>query len=332
MQIPFVSLAPFQGITNKEFRNLFAKYFPGYDAFYAPFISGVHPEKVNPSKFRDVIPALNSIVKTIPQFVSTDANEIIAICKFLAHKGFDEINWNMGCPFPRLANKMRGCGILPFPEEIRKLLDQVVPAISIRLSVKCRLGYHSPDELKMVSRVFNDYPLHEIIVHPRIGKQLYKGDVNLPKFSEFLRLNKHRLAYNGDIYHYQRYLQLKNIYPGIDHWMVGRGALINPFLAMEIKETRLDEESKRAAVAGFHSDLMEASQNLADHKRTLLGSMKSVWYYMSGMFENGKQFFQKIKVCEDIGSYNSIVNALIDEPFAQYVDIENHFRKGLKHI
>jgi tRNA-dihydrouridine synthase B len=332
MQIPFVSLAPFQGITNKEFRNLFAMYFPGYDAVYAPFISGVNPEKVNPSKFRDVIPVDLNTVKTIPQFVSTDANEIISIGEFLADNGFDEMNWNMGCPFPRLANKMRGCGILPFPEEIRKLLDHVIPAINIRLSVKCRLGYYSPDELKLVSRVFNDYPLHEIIVHPRLGKQLYKGDVDLPKFSEILILNKHRLAYNGDIYHYQRFLQLKNNYPEIDHWMVGRGALINPFLASEIKRIGLDDESKRAAIAGFHNDLMEARQNLAGQKRALLGSMKSVWYYMSGMFENGKQFFHKIKVCEDIGSYNALVDGLMDQPFAQYVDIENHFKKGLKHI
>jgi tRNA-dihydrouridine synthase B len=332
MQIPFVSLAPFQGITNKEFRNLFARYFPGYDAVYAPFISGVHPEKVNPSKFRDVIPAVNDTVKTIPQFVSTDANEIISIGEFLADYGFDEMNWNMGCPFPRLANKMRGCGILPFPEEIRKLLDQVIPVISIRLSVKCRLGYFSPDELKLASRVFNDYPLHEIIVHPRIGKQLYKGDVNLPKFSEFLRYNKNRVAYNGDIYHQQRYLQLKNNYPEIDHWMVGRGALINPFIASEIKGIAMDEDSKRVAVDGFLRDLMEARKNLAGHKRALLGSMKSVWYYMSGMFENGKQFFHKIKVCEDIGSYQSLVNDLIAQPLAQYDDIENHFKKGLKHI
>ena len=329
---PYISLAPFQGITNKAFRNVFTKHFPGYDAVYSPFISGVGSERVNPSKFRDVTPFEENTVFTVPQFLSTDAKEIVAIGKHLANYGFTEMNWNMGCPFSRLANKMRGCGILPYPDDIDKLLDEAMPLLTIRLSIKCRLGYKSPDELLKIAGIFNKYPITEIIVHPRIGTQLYRGDVNLAGFADFLEVNRQKVAYNGDIYHQSKYQELQSLFPSVTHWMVGRGALINPFLASQIKGIYLDENGKRRIIRGFHDEIFMCYKSNGISKSRMLGSLKSIWYYMCGMFVDGPVFFNELKICTETVKYLETVEKLTEQPFNFEKDIEEYFRNGLKHI
>ena len=327
-----LSLAPFQGITNKNFRNIFTRYFPGYDTVYTPFISGVGNTKVNPSKFSDLLPIADNTVTTIPQFVSTDALEVIEIAKHLKDYGYNHINWNFGCPFSRIANKMRGCGILPFPDIIKKLLDEIMPSLPLELSIKTRLGYKSPDELFEVFSVFNQYPFKEIVIHPRIGTQLYRGEVNLKSFAEILPISRHKVIYNGDIYHNQKLQELEREFPSINSWMVGRGALINPFLAAQIKDIYVSDFEKRERLNDFHSEIFNAYLQQVSRKTVFLGTVKAIWYYMSGMFQNGEQFFDKIKVCKDIDDYKKISQEMLDQPFANNEQIETYFKTSLKHI
>lgn len=152
-------LAPFQGITDKIYRNAFASNFGGVDKMYTPFVSGTGTSMIKPSKLKELLPVDENIISTIPQIISTNAKEILLFAQSMLNHGYDHINWNLGCPFSRLANKKRGCGILPFPDELKKLLDEFFPQLSIGFSIKTRLGYYKPDEIYKVIEVFNDYPL-----------------------------------------------------------------------------------------------------------------------------------------------------------------------------
>lgn len=327
-----ISLAPFQGITTKVYRNAFARHFPGLDRAFAPFISGVHPEKVNLSKFDDVLPVNENVITTIPQFVSINSQEILAIAEALADNGYTHINWNMGCPFSRIANKMRGCGILPYPDTVRKLLDEIMPKIPLKLSVKTRLGYRHPGELTHLLPVLNDYPLHELIIHPRIGTQRYKGDADAKAFAAYLQSSRIPVTYNGDIYHATRFGSLQSGFPQLQSWMVGRGALINPFLPAQIKGIPLDEKQKRACMTGFHNEVFNGIQMRVRNEKKLTGQMKAVWYYMHGVFSGGKHLFRSMKVCEDPQSYCKFAQEMMQLPFATDDEIENHWKDELKHI
>jgi tRNA-dihydrouridine synthase B len=327
-----ISLAPFMGITSKIYRNAYVRHFPGLDQVYAPFISGVHPVKVNLSKFDDVLPFEDNVIETIPQFVSIDADEVIAMGRTLASHGYTHMNWNMGCPFSRLANKMRGCGILPYPDQVRKLLDVIMPQLPIQLSIKTRLGYYSTDELSVIIEILNQYPIKELIIHPRIGKQLYSGNTSLKEFGDCLTLSKIPVTYNGDIFHSQRYDELQTQFPLIHSWMIGRGALINPFLASQIKGLNISENEKRGAVRGFHQELYSGLGQRLKHEKRLLGQLKALWYYMSGCFADGKQHFLRLKLCQNSESYLNFVEDLIEQPFADNQQIEFHWHQGLKHV
>ena len=327
-----ISLAPFQGITGKDYRNAYARHFPGLDCVYTPFVSGVHPEKLNPVKFRDMLPRKNNVIETVPQLLSNEPAEIIAAAKFLKEEGYNHINWNMGCPFSRLANKKRGCGILPYKDEIRKMLDLIMPEIPEKLSIKTRLGYKSHNELQGLIHIFNEYPIHELIIHPRIGTQLYSGDVNLDGFEKVLTESKIPVSYNGDIYHASRYRQLQQRFPGINSWMIGRGALINPFLAAQMKGIVLSENEMRTQIMAFYKELLQVTQQRISKPVRQLGFMKAVWYYMSGLFVEGMQYFDKIKVCRNMEEFYRAAEILLSQPFAGEQEIEEHFRFKLKHL
>jgi tRNA-dihydrouridine synthase B len=327
-----IAFAPFMGLTSSHYRKAYLSHFPGLDRIFAPFISGVHPEKANISKFSDVLPFENAEVETIPQFVSINPQEIITMSRVLAGEGYTHINWNMGCPFSRLADKKRGCGILPFPDEIRKMLDEIMPVIPLQLSIKTRLGYYEKDELPVVIEIFNDYPLKELIIHARTGVQLYTGKTHVEDFSYCRSISKIPVTYNGDIYHASRLKELQNELAGLNSWMIGRGALINPFLAAQIKGIVLDDGHKRKALRAFHNDVFLERTSTINHEKRMLGQMKAIWYYMSGVFSCGKDHFMKMKLAQDSQSYRKFVDELMDQPFATDQEIESHWKNELKHV
>ncbi len=331
MQQPEILFAPFKGLTDKRYRNALARHFGGYDAMYAPFISGVGQERINPSKLHDVVPLEENLAPTVPQFISTDAREIILFGKTFQQHGYDHINWNLGCPFSRIANKKRGCGMLPYPEELDRILNDVFKEFPIKLSIKTRLGYYKHGEILKVLEVLNQYPIHLLIIHARIGTQIYSGEVNLEGFKDCLSVSKNPVAYNGDIYHLARLREMQDLFPQVNTWMLGRGALINPFLAMEIRGVFISEAEKRRKLYAFHQELLEGGRRVAVNQARLLGSMKAVWYYLSGVFENGTEVFSRIKKTRTILDYEVLIENELQRPFANEAALENYFRKGVKH-
>ena len=200
MNAPFLSLGPFQGITDAPFRNVFKRHFDGIDKFYTPFFTGIQKDHAKNLQGEEIDPSCNDVETLTPQILSTDAEEILRFAKQCKQLGYKEINLNMGCPFPRVANKKRGCGLLPYPDKVETMLERIFEEIDIKFSVKCRLGYFNPDEIDAIIPIFNRFPLSELIIHPRIGKQLYKGKADVERFKTLIPYINAPLVYNGDIF------------------------------------------------------------------------------------------------------------------------------------
>lgn len=232
-------LAPMQGLTELLFRKAFHRCYPGaFDYAVSPFLSITHGNLREASvKVEDVLPELNvNSMPVVPQLLGHETEGFVELSNRLNELGYSEVNWNMGCPMRRVAAKHRGSGILPYPNEVRSILDSVVPRIKPALSVKIRLGYLSPDEIDAIIPILNDYPLASVTIHPRTGKQMYSGQVNIRKFAEVLPIIKHRVIYNGDICTAYDYCQIRNLFPTVKDVMIGRGALYNPLLPLQIRD------------------------------------------------------------------------------------------------
>lgn len=319
MSQPFLSLGPFQGITDAPFRNVFKRHFGGIDKFYTPFFTGIHKEEhAKNLQGEEIDPKCNDVETLTPQILSTDAEEILRFAKQCKQLGYKEINLNMGCPFPRVANKKRGCGLLPYPDKVEELLERVFEEIDIKFSIKCRLGYFNADEINAILPIFNRFPLSELIIHPRIGKQLYKGEADVERFAALIPIINAPLVYNGDIVSVESFERIHEAVSPVDQFMLGRGILANPFLAEEIandivrdaSNAPLQQQNKTERLHAYIIDLYEDRLHHAGGSPKVLGRMKELWSYLMHSFDAPQDIWRKIKKINALKEYEEQVEQI----------------------
>jgi len=315
-----ICLAPIMGVTDAVYRSTFAKYFNGVDYAIAPFISSVAARKLKPNYLKDLFPERNSQLPVIPQILSKDADDFLFLAEKIGELGYTEINWNLGCPSPMVIKKKRGSGLLPFPDQIDSILEKVCSSWPHKLSIKTRLGKYSADELLKLLNVFDRYPLSEIIIHPRLGVQLYKGTVDLAAFCRCLAQTRHQIVYNGDITSAVFLSGLQDELTGITTWMIGRGLLANPFLAEICKgESRqLNSGSYRKILLQFHNEMFRQYELLLSGPSHLLCKMKAIWKYWGHFFIDSNIITKKVHKCVRIDQYKDCIVSFFETyPLAQ---------------
>lgn len=309
-----LSFGPFQGITDEPFRNVFKQHFGGIDKFYTPFFTGIHKEDhAKNLQGEEIDPKCNDVETLTPQILSTDAEEILRFAKQCKQLGYREINLNMGCPFPRVANKKRGCGLLPYPDKVKAMLERIFEEIDIKFSVKCRLGYFNSEEIDAIIPIFNQFPLSELIIHPRIGKQLYKGEADVERFKALIPYIKAQLVYNGDIVSVESYKRISDAVQPVNQFMLGRGVLANPFLAEEIRGSSYNVPKRMERLHAYVLDLYEDRLKHAGGSPKVLGRMKELWSYLMNSFEEPQVVWRKIKKINALKEYEDAVETIFKE-------------------
>ncbi len=306
-------LAPIRGVTTATFRSIYAQHFPHFDEALAPFIPTIAARKINRSHIKDILPENNAnTIPLVPQLIGNNADDFL----FMANSLYDQfrfsvINWNLGCPFATVVNKKRGSGLLPYPDRIDSFLDTVCATLKSSLSIKVRLGIQSDSDILKVIEVFNQYPLQEIIIHPRTAKQKYTGTVNLNQYQRCLELSKHPVVYSGDITEVQHIKALQKRFPQTIKWMLGRGVLRNPLLSLCVKNdcTVADLDNPIPAIAHFHDDLYQAYKELLCGPIQQLGRMKELWFYLSALFITGDTLLKKVRKCRKTETYEDLIDS-----------------------
>jgi tRNA-dihydrouridine synthase B len=271
-------LAPLHGFTDATFRNVYFRHFGGIDEVMAPFISLTHGDKVTALKARDVLPKANQLQAVIPQILGNESREFIQLCRFLHDElGYKEVNWNLGCPIPGIANKKRGSGMLPFPGMIDQLLGEILPNIQMELSIKLRLGWKSADEFPPVAEVLNRYPITNVTVHPRLGIQQYEGATLLDDFERCLPLIRHKIIYNGDIHSFADFQAINRRFASINEFMLGRGVFYNPFLPEMIKAGKA--ELPENAASRFINFYLQLESEIRASRKFWMSKMKEYWKF-----------------------------------------------------
>ncbi len=313
--VPKIYLAPFQGITTYTYREIYTKYFTGVDKLFTPFFTGIHKSKSLEKRAYELNFTHQNGVEVVPQVLSKDSDEILRFAEVCQNKGFKEINWNLGCPYPRVANKKRGSGILPYPDMVNDILKKVIPNLNIDFSIKCRLGYFLEDEIIKLMDVFNLYKISEITIHARIGKQLYSGDVKLDAFKKALTKSNNDIVYNGDIFSKKNYEKFNANFETVDKWMIGRGLLINPFLPSIVKGLHIpDADEQKQIIYKFATDLYLAYRKKTNDRLQAINVMKEFWSFLSQSFDNQQKIFNRIKKTKSFNDYEEAVA----ETFSKY--------------
>jgi tRNA-dihydrouridine synthase len=302
-----------RGVTTRFYRQAFVRHFDGLDAEMAPFIPTVQAEKINPKLLRDVLPENNSGLPLIPQLIGNRAEDFVRMSQALYDLGYDEVNWNLGCPYKPIRNKFRGSGLLPFPDRVDAFLNTVCSESPCRVSVKVRLGISDESDLMNLIPVLNRYPLSEVIIHPRTAEQMYDGTVDLQAFDAAFQTLTLPVCYNGDLFALSFFEQVSSAYPSIQRFMLGRGLLANPFLCEQIKSGKSPIDNAIERLLAFHDEVLANYQTVIDGDRPLLGKMKEFWSYPAPNLSNGKTFFKKVKKCRSLDAYRQIVQEQLSQ-------------------
>ena len=120
MSLP-VYFAPLQGYTDVVYRKAHAALFGGIAAYYTPFVR-IEKGDFRRKDLRDIDFENNRGVPVVPQAIASESDELRRIVDCMASLGYTRVDINLGCPFPILAYRHKGAGILPFPDEVELLL------------------------------------------------------------------------------------------------------------------------------------------------------------------------------------------------------------------
>jgi len=305
--------SPLQGFTDYRFRNAIHDLFGGIDTYYAPYIRLYGKLEIKSGYQRDLQPENNLVPELIPQVMTNSAEEFLFVTKYVQDLGYKELNWNLGCPYPMATKKGMGSGLIHDARKIDEILDEVHSKSDIVVSMKMRMGYETPEEILDVFPVLDKYPLKNVAIHARIGKQLYRGTVDLESFQNCLGKSKHLIYYNGDITTVNRYNEMVERFPSIDHFMIGRGLISDPFLPMMMKKNQTDYPDNRVELLGqFHDTLFQQYDEALSGSSHVLSKMLNFWEYFSLTFENPQKAFKKIKKAKNIIAYKVAVRDVLN--------------------
>ncbi len=271
-----IHFAPLQGYTDRYYRNIHRKFFPGVAAYYTPFVRYEKGE-VRKKELRDTDPANDRTGCLVPQLIASTFEEAELLASSLVAQGHRRIDINMGCPFPMLAKRQKGSGILPYSDKVAQVLQVVTRFAEVKFSLKIRLGWLDKEEAKRLLPIFNPLPLEHITLHARLGIQQYRGTPDLEAFSGFASGCHHPLLYNGDITTVEEIICLEKNFPRLKGVMLGRGLLANPCLATEYN---YGISPSAAALEQFHEALLETYSEILQGETQLLNKMKTVWDYL----------------------------------------------------
>lgn len=318
-------LAPLHGVTNRVFRKAYFAHFSGIDAVLAPFLLSVPVSRLKESHFKDLVPfgdaesavGSASAVPLVPQILGNNAEDFVSTAKVIADLGYREVNWNLGCPYPMVAKKGRGSGLLPYPEKIKSFLDAACARSVIPVSVKLRLGRNDPEEIFSLFPILDQYPLERVILHPRIGTQMYRGSVDLDYFARAMSSSSRELMYNGDIADVAFFGKLRARFPSVRDWMVGRGALRDPFLPSALQCAIAGSASPTVAgplatIRAFHDDLYEGYRSVLCGPAHVLDKMKEVWSYLGYGMKDRRFPLEEISRAKTLAAYEAAVRKVFE--------------------
>ncbi len=304
---PTLLLAPLRGVTGLRFRQAFCAHMTGLDGAVAPFIATVAGERVKPEVLRGVEPAAQPAgLPLIPQVIGKDPGQLRVMLRALQALGYADVDLNAGCPWPFVAKKGRGSGLLRDEAALAAMLEAGCETLGPgHFSVKVRLGLDEKTLLLRRLPLIQRFPLRELCVHPRTARQMYEGTVDLDAFARVAEACTLPLVYNGDIRTLADFRRLSARFPQVTRWMLGRGVVANPFLAESIRAGHDMRDLGR--FRAWHDDLLGRFAATAPGDHALLGHLKELWSYLAPTFIDGRRLWDALKLTRTRAEFERVL-------------------------
>ena len=303
--------APMEGLTDRVWRQAHQRWFGGADRYYAPFLSP--PENRIPvkKKMAELAPAANPGAPVIPQLLGKDGSCAAWMIGVLRQMGYSEVNLNFGCPSGTVTAKGKGAGMLRDLDALDRFLDAVFTEAGGPISVKTRIGVERPEEFGPILEVYNRYPLAELIIHPRVMRQLYRGEADRDAFAAALPACRAPVCYNGDITSPAGFAALGSRWPGLSGLMAGRGLIADPAL---FRRARGGLPASKEELRGYFAELYAGYAAAFGSPQAAISRMKAYWHEAISLFEGADRLAKQLKKLRDPWEYEVTVGQIFALP------------------
>lgn len=300
--------APLQGYTDATWRHAHAIVFGGVDCYYTPFIR-VEKGEIRARDLRELQTVGCGNSKLVPQIIFRDREEFKLLVGAVTSAGYNEIDLNMGCPFPPQVHKGRGSGIISRREVLEEVLEEMKNYNNCSFSVKMRLGANDPDEWRGVVDILNDMPLSHVAIHPRTGRQQYKGDLDMDGFEALASALVHPIVFNGEIHAPEDIDVLASRFPQLHGVMAGRGLLARPSLFKEWSDgAEWNRQRLLSGVIDMHAMVFDNYTSRLCGETQIMSKLVPFWEYLAPFI--GPKTFKAIKKARSIDEYRKVINTL----------------------
>lgn len=308
--------APMEGLTNRVYRELHHSLFPGISRYYAPFVSPTADHGIQHRGWEELRPENNRGIRLVPQLLTNRAEDFIWAASLLRDWGYEEVNLNLGCPSGTVVAKKKGSGFLGLPDELERFLEEVWSAPELRdmkLSVKARIGLTEVGEFDRLLEIFRRFPMHELILHPRLRRDMYQGGLHEECFAAAVEACPFPLVWNGDIFTPEDLKRRTEQYPGLRSVMLGRGMIAEPCLAARCLGLEGWESVRRETLLDYHSALCELYRSVLYGDRAVCQKMKEHWFYLIRHFGDGAKHYKRICKAQRYDEYRLAAEAALKE-------------------
>ena len=291
--------APMEGLTDSVYRKAHHRHFSGVTRYYMPFISPTVHRTLTPREARELPKADSVPFEAVPQLLTKVADDFLWAAGVCRDLGYTEVNLNLGCPSGTVTAKGKGAGMLRDLDHLRQFLDGIYAASPLPISVKTRLGFEDPAEFPALLDIFNDYPICELTVHPRVRKDFYNGSVNMDAFRYCLENSKAPVCYNGNLCSMAQIEAFSGEFPQVQSVMIGRGLIGDPGM-LSPGGTTVD------ALEAFMDTLLEEYQIAFGSARNAMFRLKENWHLLLYRFEGSEKLGKRLRKTTDLAEYRQI--------------------------
>lgn len=292
---PFLALAPMQDVTDLPFWGLMSRY-GGADLYYTEYFRVYAGSCLDRNILRSVThnPTGQPV---IAQMIGNDIPSLVRTAKELQKHPIVAVDLNLGCPAPIVYRKCAGGGLLREPEKIDAILGALREAISIRFTVKSRVGFDSVSEFERILEVFSKHQIDLVTIHGRTVAEMYRSAVHYDLIARAVERLPCPVLANGNVYSGDQALQVLQS-TGAAGLMIGRGAIRNPWLFTQIRQRARSEAVAYPTgreVLAYIRDLYETVRPEDLRENAHVQKMKKYLNFIGLGIEPSGQFLHEIR-------------------------------------
>jgi len=230
---PLLALAPMQDVTDGAFWKLMHRY-GGADVYWTEYFR-VHATSRLESWIVESIEQNSTGRPVVAQMIGNDVPSLVRTAKELQQLPVAAVDLNLGCPAPIVYKKCAGGGLLREPQRIDSILGALREAVSIKFTVKTRVGFASPDEFDTLLPIYAKHSIDLLTVHARTVAQMYRLPIHYDLIRRAAEAMPCPVIANGHVYSAEQALDVlaETKTRGL---MIGRGVIRSPWLFNQIRQ------------------------------------------------------------------------------------------------